>query len=412
MVVNIYDVVVIGGGAAGMMAAIQAGLRGREVLLLEKNNRLGKKLLITGNGRCNITNSTPIEDMIGQVPGNGRFLYSAFYTFDNNAVLDFFHRQGVPTKEERGGRIFPRSDRARDVVDGLARALRQAGVEVMMGQSVEAVIPRAESSFTIRTSETEYTAGKVIIAVGGASCPRTGSSGDAYPWVREMGHKVTPILPALIPLVTQEKWVPQLQGLSLKNVCLTARQGKRKLGEEFGEMLFTHFGLSGPIVLTLSRAVAHALNKGARVTVELNLKPALTPDKLDQRLIKDFKTYARKQFKNALDDLLPKMLIPVIIQLSAIDAEKPVHQITQEERKSLVVLLQCLTMTVSATRPLAEAIVTSGGVSVKEIDPSTMESRLVPGLYFAGEVMDIDAYTGGYNLQAAWSTGYVAGNSI
>lgn len=395
-----------------MMAAIYAGQRGKTVLLLEKTNRLGKKLLITGNGRCNITNSAPVEELIAQIPGNGRFLYSAFYAFDNDAVIDFFHGNGVLTKEERGGRIFPQSDRSRDVVECLTHAMRSAGVKVYTDCAVTSLTRGAEG-FVVSTGQQQYSAAKVIVATGGASCPRTGSTGDAYQWARALGHTVTPILPALVPLTSKEQWVQSLQGLSLKNVTLTAFRGKRNLGREFGEMLFTHYGVSGPIVLTLSRAVAKALHQSKDpVTLQLNLKPALTHQQLDRRLVREFEALARKQFKNALDDLLPKMLIPVIIDLSGISPEKPVHQITQQERNKLVSLLHRLPITVTGTRPLAEAIVTNGGVSVKEVDPSTMESKLVPGLYFAGEVLDLDGVTGGYNLQVAWSTGYAAAVSV
>ncbi len=395
-----------------MMAAIQAGLRGKKVLLLEKNNCLGKKLLITGNGRCNITNSAPVGEMVRQIPGNGRFLYSALYTFDNTAVIYFFNRHGVKTKVERGGRIFPQSDRSREVVECLARLLKETGVKTLPGHSVWEVVPRGDG-FAVRTVKGTFTGEKVVIAAGGASCPRTGSSGDAYTWAKAVGHTVTPILPALVPLVTREKWVTSLQGLSLKNVGLTAWQNGKLLGREFGEMLFTHYGVSGPMVLTLSRAVAQGLHdSNGRVTLELNLKPALSEKQLDRRLLRDFEIYSRRQFKNSLEDLLPKLIIPVIIELSGIDPGKWAHQVTREERKRLAGLFRSLTMTVTGTRPLAEAIVTSGGVSVKEIDPSTMESKIVPGLYFAGEVMDVDGYTGGFNLQIAWSTGYVAGMNI
>jgi len=408
----LFDVIIIGGGAAGMMAAVQAGFRQKKVALIDKNTRLGKKIMITGKGRCNITNSAPIDEFIEQIPGNGRFLYSALYSFDNQAVLDFLAGYGLETKVERGGRVFPTSDRSQDVVDAFIRGLAEAGVNVMLNREVKA-ITRQNETFTVSTQQDDYHAAKVVIATGGVSYPLTGSSGDGYRWARQLGHTIVPPKPALVPLVTKEPWVRELQGLSLRNVLLSAWNGKRKLGEEFGEMLFTHYGVSGPIVLTLSRNINEALvtNKD-KIILQLNLKPALTSEQLDKRIVRDFEKYSRKQFKNALDGLLPKLLIPVVIGLSQIDSDKFIHQITQAERQQLVELMQNLSMTVESTRPLKEAIVTSGGVSVKEVDPSTMESKLVTGLFFAGEVIDVDGNTGGYNLQAAWSTGYLAGINV
>ena len=407
-----FDVIIIGGGAAGMMAAVQAGFRQKKVALIDKNTRLGKKIMITGKGRCNITNSAPIDEFIEQIPGNGRFLYSALYSFDNQAVLDFLAGYGLETKVERGGRVFPTSDRSQDVIDAFIRGLAEAGVNVMLNREVKA-ITRQNETFTVSTQQDDYHAAKVVIATGGVSYPLTGSSGDGYRWARQLGHTIVPPKPALVPLVTKEPWVRELQGLSLRNVLLSAWNGKRKLGEEFGEMLFTHYGVSGPIVLTLSRNINEALvtNKD-KIILQLNLKPALTSEQLDKRIVRDFEKYSRKQFKNALDGLLPKLLIPVVIGLSQIDSDKFIHQITQAERQQLVELMQNLSMTVESTRPLKEAIVTSGGVSVKEVDPSTMESKLVTGLFFAGEVIDVDGNTGGYNLQAAWSTGYLAGINV
>ena len=407
-----FDVIIIGGGAAGMMAAVQAGFRQKKVALIDKNTRLGKKIMITGKGRCNITNSAPIDEFIEQIPGNGRFLYSALYSFDNQAVLDFLAGYGLETKVERGGRVFPTSDRSQDVVDAFIRGLAEAGVNVMLNREVKAITHQNET-FTVSTQQDDYHAAKVVIATGGVSYPLTGSSGDGYRWARQLGHTIVPPKPALVPLVTKEPWVRELQGLSLRNVLLSAWNGKRKLGEEFGEMLFTHYGVSGPIVLTLSRNINEALvtNKD-KIILQLNLKPALTSEQLDKRIVRDFEKYSRKQFKNALDGLLPKLLIPVVIGLSQIDSDKFIHQITQAERQQLVELMQNLSMTVESTRPLKEAIVTSGGVSVKEVDPSTMESKLVTGLFFAGEVIDVDGNTGGYNLQAAWSTGYLAGINV
>ncbi len=407
-----YDVVIIGGGAAGMMAAVQAGFRQKKVALIDKNTRLGKKILITGKGRCNITNSAPIDEFIEQIPGNGRFLYSAFYSFDNQAVLDFLASYGLETKVERGGRVFPKNDRSQDVIEAFIRGLAEAGVNVLLNREVTA-ITRQNEIFTVSTEQDDFQTTKVVIATGGASYPLTGSSGDGYRWARQLGHTIVPPKPALVPLVTKEPWVRELQGLSLRNVRLSAGCGRRKLGEEFGEMLFTHYGVSGPIVLTLSRDINEALGtKKDKVILRLNLKPALTSEQLDKRIVRDFEDYSRKQFKNALDELLPKLLIPVVVELSQINPDKFIHQVTQAERQRLVELMQNLSMTVESTRPLKEAIVTSGGVSVKEVDPSTMGSKLVTGLFFAGEVIDVDGNTGGYNLQAAWSTGYLAGISV
>jgi len=406
-------IIVVGAGAAGLMAAIQAAIRGIAVLLLEKMPVPGKKILITGKGRCNFTNSCDLSEFTRHFPNNGMFLNSALRAFDNLDLIDFFSSHGVPAKVERGGRVFPESDQARDIVKALVKCAQDAGVLIRTNQSVKSIHLNAGSVAAVVTEGEKFSAEAVILATGGLSYPGTGSTGDGYRMAKELGHTVTPLRPALVPLETREPWVRDLQGLSLKNVEATVKVDGKKVDSEFGELLFTHFGLSGPIILSLSQAVSAMQKKvtPAVVTIEINLKPALTHEMLDKRLQRDFSAFTRKQFKNSLGELLPAKMIPVIVELSEIFPEKPVHQITKEERVRLVELLQNLKLTVSNTRPIAEAVVTSGGVSVKEINPKTMESRLIRGLFFAGEIIDVDGYTGGYNLQAAFSTGYVAGSA-
>lgn len=406
-------IIVIGAGAAGLMAAIHAAAAGAGVLLIEKMPAPGRKILITGKGRCNFTNNCEIGQFLRFFANNGAFLNSALRAFDNQDVIDFFTTHGVPSKVERGGRLFPESDKARDIVDALVKSARQAGVKLVTDQPVRSISVENGKVSGVLTESGRLDASAVILATGGLSYPGTGSTGDGYRMAKELGHTVTPLRPALVPLETQEAWVKDLQGLSLKNVEGVVKVDGKKLDSEFGEMLFTHFGLSGPIVLTLSQAVSQALpqNPPPRVTIELNLKPALTPEVLDKRLQRDFAEFTRKQFKNSLGELLPLKLIPIIIRLSGIAPDKPVHQITREERVRLVELLQGLRLTVTQTRPIAEAVVTAGGVAVKEINPKTMQSRLVEGLFIAGEILDVDGYTGGFNLQAAFSTGMVAGSA-
>ena len=405
--------VVIGAGAAGLMAAIHAATAGAGVFLIEKMPSPGRKILITGKGRCNFTNRCDIGDFPSFFANNGTFLNSAFRAFDNQDLIDFFAGRGVPSRVERGGRVFPESDKARDIVDVLVKAAKQAGVKIATDQTVRSIRVENDQVTGVMTQSGLMEASAVILATGGLSYPGTGSTGDGYRMAKELGHTVTPLRPALVPLETQEAWVKELQGLSLKNVEGVVKVDGKKMDSEFGEMLFTHFGLSGPIILTLSQAVSLALpqNPPPRVTIELNLKPALTPEVLDKRLQRDFAEFTRKQFKNSLGELLPVKLIPVVIRLSGIAPDKPVHQITREERTRLVELLQGLRLTVTKTRPIAEAVVTAGGVAVKEINPKTMQSRLVRGLFMAGEVLDVDGYTGGFNLQAAFSTGMVAGTA-
>lgn len=403
-------ILVIGAGPAGMMAAIKAAENGARVTLLEKMNRVGKKMLITGKGRCNITNAAEIPEIIANVPGNGVFLNSSLRAFDNQEVIRFFEDAGVPTKVERGNRVFPQSDRAADAVDAMLGKLHELGVRLVMETAVREILVEDGRAVGARTEKGEAFYGDaVILAVGGTSYPGTGSSGDGYEMARKLGHHVTEILPALVPLETEETWVKDAQGLSLRNVRVTLLADGKKEEELFGEMMFAHFGVTGPVILSLSRKAARLLAEGRFVELALNLKPALSPEKLDARVQRDFSKYIRKQLKNSLHDLLPGKLIDPVMDAAYLDPDRPVHEITQEERGRLVHALQHLMLTVTRTRPLAEAIVTAGGVSVKEIHPKTMESKLVPGLYFAGEVVDVDAYTGGYNLQAAFSMGAAAG---
>ncbi len=404
-------VIVIGGGPAGIMAAGIAAQRGNEVVLLEKNERLGKKLLISGKGRCNITNATDIEGLIENTPGNGNFLYSAFYSFSNQDLIDFINDLGVKTKVERGERVFPVSDSAKDVMHALQTFINKNNVKVMTESAVKKILTQDGKVIGVeRINGSIMEANSVILAVGGMSYPGTGSTGDGYEMARRLGHTITPLKPSLVPLVTKESWIKELQGLSLKNVAVTFKnKNGKEIYNDFGEMIFTHFGVSGPVILSASR---HLLSYDFKdIKLLIDLKPALSEEKLDERIQRDFEKYTRKQFKNSLDDLLPQKLISVIVYLSGINPEKAVNQITKEERKRLVVLLKGLEATIIAARPIKEAIVTAGGIKTNEINPSTMESKKVKGLFFAGEVIDVDAYTGGFNLTIAFSTGYLAGMS-
>jgi predicted Rossmann fold flavoprotein len=407
------DIIVIGAGAAGMLAAYTAARVGARVLVLERNRTAGRKLLITGSGRCNLTNRTDTKELVAQTPGNGRFLYSVFERFGAADLMRLFETElGVPLKVERGRRVFPVSDQSRDIVNGLERGLRKLGVQILTGQRVAAIVLATDGRVAGVKCETgeRFTAPRVIVATGGASYPGTGSTGDGYRLARTVGHTLVPPFPALVPLETVEDWPRSVEGLTLTNVNVTSYYGDKKLEAEFGDLLFTGFGVSGPIILSLSRRIAPLVTRDpAAVTLRIDLKPALTVEAFDRRLQKDFTKFIRKVFKNALDELLPKSLIPALVDLAQIDPLKPVHQITKEERRRLVRLFKQLTLTVQKARPLAEAIVTAGGVATKELNPKTLESKLISGLYFAGEVVDVDAYTGGYNLQIAFSTGYAAG---
>ena len=403
-------VVVIGGGAAGLMAAGQAALAGASVILLERNERLGKKVVITGKGRCNVTNDADLPTLIKNMPGNGRFLYGAFTVFSSYDCQQFFESLGVRLKVERGNRVFPESDRSFDIVDALKSFLTQHKVTVHLGSRVERILVSEGRVSGVQVNGRIIDADRVVLCTGGSSYPATGSTGDGYRLASELGHSIVEPRPALVPLETKESWPKDLQGLALKNITLTLSQNGKQLGSEFGEMLFTHFGISGPIVLSLSRLVTHK-RKDAPIVASINLKPALSLEQLDSRLQRDFAQNIRKHLRNALDELLPQKLIPVVIDQAGLDAGKEVHQITRQERQNLLKALTELSMTVQGPRPLKEAIVTAGGISTKEVNPKTMESKLVTGLYLAGEVLDVDGYTGGFNLQAAFSTGFVAGKS-
>lgn len=409
---SVQDVIVIGAGAAGLMAAGQAASAGAKVLLLEKKEIPGRKIAISGKGRCNITNAENVSDFIQNYPGNGRFLNGILREFDNVRLREFLSEFGVETKVERGGRVFPVSDNAEAVVHALVQYINEAGVELRTNQTVSDILVKDGIVEGVKlTSGTIFKAGSVIICTGGSSYPGTGSTGDGYRFAEKSGHHLIPPRASLVPLKTSEKWAQEVQGLSLRNVEASLWYGGKKQKTEFGEMLFTHFGVSGPIILTLSRWAGEALLKGQKVELQINLKPALTSEQLDLRLQRDFQKFSNKQFKNSLDELLPQSLIPVIIQLSKISPDRVIHQLTREERKRLVQLMQQLTLSVTGTLPIAAAIVTAGGVDVKEIDPKTLASKKLPGLYWAGEVVDVDGVTGGYNLQAAFAMGYRAGRA-
>ncbi|MCM1175447.1 MAG: NAD(P)/FAD-dependent oxidoreductase [Blautia sp.] len=427
-------VIVTGGGAAGMMAAISAAERGHRVLLLEQNGKLGKKLFITGKGRCNVTNACEMDKLFENVVSNPKFLYSAFYGFDNRKVMALLEEAGCPLKTERGERVFPASDHSSDIIAALQRLLKKGGVEVRLHTKVQKLLtepllteplltepfpaealPAGTSSMRVRgvclADGTKEEADAVILATGGLSYPSTGSTGDGFRMAEELGHTKKGCVPALVPLTVSESWCQSLQGLSLKNVSLLMREGKKVRYEGFGEMLFTHFGVSGPLVLSASSFYGKC-KKREEVFLELDLKPALSEEQLDKRLLRDFEENQKKQFKNALGGLFPIRLIPVMVGLSGIAPEKKVNEVTKEERRKLLELIKHLRLHVTGTRGLDEAIITQGGISVKEVNPSTMESRRIRGLYFAGELLDVDALTGGFNLQIAWATGHLAGTSI
>lgn len=420
-------IMIIGGGAAGMFAAIKAAQPGCEVHLYEKNQRLGKKLYITGKGRCNLTNDCDMEELFEGICRNPRFLYSAFYGYTNQDIIRFFEEQGMHTKTERGGRVFPISDKSSDVIDALRRAMDRSGVHIHFNSEVKAiqleditepdkstvsekdkVINRKHVTGLELKDHTFLSADAVIVATGGLSYPSTGSTGDGYRFAKEAGLAVEECFPSLVPFNVKEEWVKDLQGLSLKNVTLGVYDGSKKLFEDFGEMMFTHFGVTGPLVLTASTVVQSLLRK-KELQLVLDLKPALSQETLDARILREFESGKNKQFKNVIGNLYPSKLTPVMVALSGISPEKQINAITREERNNLVHLTKHLQLTATGLRDYNEAIVTRGGVSVKEIDPSTMESKKVAGLYFAGEVLDLDAVTGGFNLQIAWSTGAAAG---
>lgn len=413
--------VIVGGGPAGMMAAVAAADVGEQAVLVEKNEKLGKKLFITGKGRCNVTNAAEDREILfANVCTNRKFLYSAFYGCDNRAVMDFLEQAGCPLKTERGGRVFPVSDRSSDVTAAFVRELKKRGVEILLNTRVESLVLAGEEVSGVRLEGGRIlSADRVIVCTGGMSYPSTGSTGDGYRFAEAAGHRVTPLSPALTPLEIREPWCRELMGLSLKNVALRMVRGEKELYRDFGEMLFTHFGVSGPLVLSASSfygrpdkgggGTAEEAGVAAETRLIIDLKPALGEEQLDGRLLRDFEENKNRQFKNALGALFPAKLIPVMISLSGILPEKKVNEITREERKAFVNLIKNLPLTVKGARGFEEAIITRGGVDVREVNPSTMESKKVRGLFFAGEVLDLDALTGGFNLQIAWSTGHLAG---
>lgn len=405
-------VVIIGAGPAGMTAAYSASQKGLDVILIEKNERVGRKLLITGKGRCNITNNCEIEELIANVNTNSKFLYSAFYTFTNDAVMEMFESLGVKLKTERGNRVFPESDRAIDVVDAMAKLIKRKNIKLITGKSVKDIKEKNKKiESVILDNGKEIKTDAVIIATGGASYKRTGSTGDGYKLSEKLGHKITPIKPSLIGLEINEEFVYKLKGLSLRNVSIVVYGNKnKKIYDDFGEMEFTDYGIDGPIIKSASCIMKDLSKENYKII--LDLKPALDYEKLDKRIQRDFKKFINNKFENSLSELLPSKMIPVVIEKSGIDRKTPVNSITKEERKNLVHTIKNIEMNVKRYRPIEEAIVTSGGVKTSEINSSTMESKLIEGLYFAGEVIDVDAYTGGFNLQIAFSTGYLAGMSI
>ena len=404
-------VIVIGGGAAGMMAACMAAIEGAQVTLLEKNEKTGKKIYITGKGRCNLTNACQREEFLENVITNPKFLYSAFAQLDNQAVMNFFEKAGCRLKTERGDRVFPVSDHSSDVIAALNGELKKNRVQVMLHTEVsELLLEEGSVKGVLLSDGKKLHADAVIIATGGRSYESTGSTGDGYRFAKQAGHTIKDLRPSLVPFVVKEEWCKKLQGLSLKNIAVTLKKEKKKIYEGFGEMLFTHFGVSGPLILSASSFYTAKYN-GQEVLLTIDLKPAMDREQLDKRILRDFEENAGKQFKNALDKLLPAKLIPVMVELSGIDPHKKTSEVTKKERSRLLELFKELKLTVNGCRGYGEAIITGGGVNVKEIDPKTMGSRLVNGLYFAGEVMDVDALTGGFNLQIAWSTGALAGKS-
>lgn len=403
-----FDAVVIGGGPAGMMAAIAAAEYGAQVCLLEPNERLGKKLNITGKGRCNVTNNCPTDELLRNVPCNGRFLYSAFSNYDTADVIAFFEVLGVPLKTERGNRVFPVSDRAFDISGALEKYMKQLGIRVVRDRAMALIVVDGVLG-GVQGERDRYEAQRVIVATGGVSYPLTGSTGDGYDLARSVGHSIVEPRGSLVPLCSAGNLCQKLQGLSLRNVGLRVYEDKKKIYEDFGEMLFTHFGVTGPLILSASSHMRRFAD--ATYRLEIDLKPALDEQMLDKRLLSDFGKHFNSDFINALDELLPRKLIEPFVELTEIDPHVKVHDITREQRRKVLTLLKALPVEITHPRPVKEAIITSGGVSVKEVNPSTMESKLMSGLYFAGEVLDVDAYTGGFNLQIAWSTGHLAGIS-
>lgn len=405
-------VAVIGGGPAGMLAAVYGARAGHQVSVLEKNEKLGKKLYITGKGRCNVTNACTQEELLQGVMSNPKFLYSAFSAFSNKDIMEFFEKAGVPLKVERGGRVFPKSDHSSDIIRALEKEMKKAGVQVCLGTEVEKIQEEDGKVTGVQLTDGSFQPyDRVIVATGGLSYESTGSTGDGYRFARELGMTVKECTPSLVPLLTKEDYIPKLQGLSLKNTGLVIYQGKKKLYQDFGEMMFTHFGVTGPMILSASAHVGKRLEKGP-LQAYLDLKPALTLEQLDGRLLREFQEGKNKQFKNVIGVLFPSSLTPVMLEVGGISPEKKIHDISKEERLAFGRLIKAFPFTITGMGSFKEAIITRGGVSVKEICPGTMESKKVKGLFFVGEVLDLDAVTGGYNLQIAWSTAYLASQAL
>lgn len=405
------NIIVVGGGAAGILAAIAASKSGNKVTILEKNEKLGKKIYITGKGRCNVTNASDIEDILKQIVSNEKFMYSAIYTFDNAAIMHLLEEEGCALKVERGNRVFPVSDHASDVTRALLNILKRERVTIEYFKEVNKIETQANEIKGVKTKDGKfYEADVVILATGGKSYPLTGSDGYGMELVKELGHTIKTCKPSLVPFELQENYGKQLQGMALKNVSLKLEYKNKIMYEDFGELLFTHFGISGPLVISASSYYAKKCF-GEQIACFIDLKPALSFEQLDKRVLRDFEEYKNKQFKNAIEGLFPSKLIPIMIEISGISPEKKVHEITREERQHFVRKIKNWDMTITGTRGFSEAIITQGGINVKEVNPSTMESKVIKGLYLAGEILDIDALTGGYNLQLAWSTGYLAGSS-
>ncbi|WP_406544869.1 NAD(P)/FAD-dependent oxidoreductase [Pseudobutyrivibrio sp.] len=407
------NVIVIGGGAAGLMAGYAAGICGHQVTILEKNEKLGKKIYITGKGRCNFTNACDTEDFFKNVVSNPKFLYSALYTFSPDSMIGFVESQGIPTKVERGNRAFPESDHASDITKALEKAIKEYGVNVRLRTEVKDILIEDNKVIGVKLSDgSVINCDNVILCTGGLSYQTTGSTGDGLKWARKIGLKVTECRPALVPLNCKESYIPEMQGLALKNVNLTIKDGKKKLFDSFGEMLFTHFGVSGPLILSASSIIGKRLQETGELQALVDLKPALSVDELSNRVLRDFNDNMNKHLSSVLRGLLPSSMVPVFIELMDFDDIRQINSITKEERSNLIALLKAFPFTITGLRDYKEAIITQGGISVKEVDPSTMKCKNIEGLSFAGEVLDLDAFTGGFNLQIAWSTGYLAGLSI
>lgn len=402
-------IAVIGGGPAGIIAAGIAGSRGKDVYLIEKNKRLGRKLYITGKGRCNVTNAAPIDEFFDFINTNNTFLYSSLYSFTNEDIINILNKYGVETVVERGNRVFPKSNKSSDVLKAFEIFLADNNVKTSLNKTVSNFY-FSDNKFMLEIDNVVHEFDKVILATGGKSYPGTGSTGDGYNFAKRLGHKIIDLKPSLVPIEVYEDWIKDLQGVSLKNVRLNAYSNNKLIHSEFGDMLITHFGISGPIVLSISNYLHPYSND--EITFTIDLKPALEEDKLDKRILRDFETYNNKQLKNALGDLLLQKFIPLVMELSQVDPEKIINQITKEERSRLIHIIKNIPLTFKEFRPIEQAIITSGGINTKEINPSTMESKIVPNLYFAGEIIDVDAMTGGYNLQIAYSTGYIAGINV